>query len=223
MGVNAWLDLQLHPERIPDPVADSVLGLLDITNKTAFELAADHPQANEYGEAIRQMSQIAMLGPLRTAATRELGPSILIRAVVSDRQLLEVMTSFWENHFSVSADKMPSPFALVDYDRMIRAHALGKFRDLLGAVATSPAMLFYLDNVQSGVDSLHPTLAEWRVEERRRAHPPLGDTALVHSVKRRRTGLNENYARELMELHARRRRLVLAADVRSGPLSGVGN
>jgi uncharacterized protein (DUF1800 family) len=96
---------------------------------------------------------------------------------------------------------MPNPFTLVDYDRAIRTHALGKFRDLLHAVATSPAMLYYLDNYQSTVDSLHPTLIEWQVEQRRNAHPPFGDSTLVRTVKRRRTRVNENYARELMELH----------------------
>ena len=236
IGVHAWVDRQLHPTTIADPVADSVLGLLEITHKTAFELYADHPQPNEYGyplgkqpdtaeirrraagdsntpaldaatlqaklaEATMLMKQIPKLLPLRTAAIRELQPSILIRAIVSNRQLLEVMTGFWENHFSVSAEKVPSPFALVEYDRAIRAHALGKFRDLLGAVAMSPTMLFYLDNYQSVVDSLHPNPIEWRVEQRRREHPPLGDTLLARTVKRRRVGVNENYARELMELH----------------------
>ncbi|HTR78703.1 MAG TPA: DUF1800 domain-containing protein [Gemmatimonadaceae bacterium] len=240
MGVKAWVDLQLNPERIPDHEADSVLDLLDITHKSAFELAADHPQANEYGpgplqlarqqadtaamrakgsgDSISPIAQLAAmrakadqatqrsdvtlkLGVIRGAANRELAPSILLRASLSNRQLLEVMTDFWENHFSVSAEKVAFPFFLVDYDHAIRAHALGKFRDLLGAVAASPAMLFYLDNYQSSVDSLHPTLFEWQVEQRRAAHPPLGDTTLIHSVKRRRTGLNENYARELMELH----------------------
>ena len=71
------------------------------------------------------------------------------------------MTDFWENHFSVSSDKTPGPFSLVEYDRTIREHALGKFRDLLGAVATSPVMLVYLDNYQSVVDSLHPNPIEW--------------------------------------------------------------
>src|SRR5262249_55116383 len=60
---------------------------------------------------------------------------------------------------------------------------------------------FYLDNYQSVVDSLHATPVEWRVGERRRAPPPLGDTSLASTGKRRRTGLNENYARELMEVH----------------------
>jgi len=237
IGVKAWMERQLHPERIHDRVADSVLDLLDITHKSALELIADHPQANEVGlgplqqrrdtammrpqtmgdtttpmaelasmraEAARvnlRQTEAAELGRTRAAAVRELPVSILLRAVLSERQLLEVMTAFWENHFSVSADKLPNPFTLVDFDRAIRAHALGKFRDLLGVVATSPAMLFYLDNFQSNVDSLHPTATEWRIEQRRAAHPPLGDTSLTHTVKRRRTGINENYARELMELH----------------------
>jgi uncharacterized protein (DUF1800 family) len=236
VGVANWVERQLHPERITDPVADSVLGLLEITHKTAFELYADHPQPNEYGypvgkqpdtaeirrkaagdsvnprldavtlqakmaEATVLMSELPKLLPARTAAIRELQPSILVRAVASNRQLLEVMTDFWENHFSVSSDKTPGPFSLVEYDRTIRQHALGKFRDLLRAVATSPVMLVYLDNYQSVVDSLHPNPIEWQLEERRRAHPPLGDTLLAHTVKRRRIGVNENYARELMELH----------------------
>ncbi|HXT15080.1 MAG TPA: DUF1800 domain-containing protein [Gemmatimonadaceae bacterium] len=237
VGLNEWIDRQLDPAGIPDPVADSVLNSLEITHKTAFELIADHPQANEFDMNFLQsqakiasmrapdttapMSAVAQLQAMRasvedateraslgvrlnqtrSAAARELPTSILLRATISDRQLLEVMTVFWENHFSVSADKMPNPFTLVDYDRAIRTHALGKFRDLLHAVATSPAMLFYLDNYQSAVDSLHPTVIEWRAEQRRAAHPPFGDTALVRTLHRRRAGVNENYARELMELH----------------------
>lgn len=236
MGVDRWIDRQLHPEQIADRAADSVLDLLNITHKSAFELVADHPQPNEYGyaggalpdtaairrkaagdsatppmdaaaldarlaEATRRMREIPVLLQRRTAAVRELPSSMMLRAVASDRQLLEVMTEFWENHFSVSADKMPNAFTLVEYDRAVRAHALGRFRDLLGAVARSPAMLFYLDNYQSVVDSTHPNSVEWRVEERRRSHPPLGDSTLAHTVKRRRVGINENYARELMELH----------------------
>jgi uncharacterized protein (DUF1800 family) len=235
MGLARWIDLQLHPEQIPDKAADEMLSHLEIANKTSLELFADHPQPNEYGltiakgidtaeirrkaaegmrtakdsalletkvrQGLDRATQIFRLGPARTAAARELQPSILVRAVASDRQLLETMTAFWENHFSVAAEKMPSPFTLVEYDRTIRAHALGKFKDLLRAVAKSSAMLFYLDNYQSYVDSLHPTRVEWLVEQRRRANPPLGDTSLAHTIKRRRTGLNENYARELMELH----------------------
>ena len=239
MGVGPWIDRQLHPESIPDPVADSVLDRLEITHKSAFELAADHPRANEFhlplgpqadsiamaattaaamkdsGQAMAQLANMraqatkaegridlaVRLNMQRSGAQRELVPSLLIRAELSERQLLEVMTVFWENHFSVAAANVGVPLALVDYDHAIRTHALGKFRDLLGAVAKTPAMLVYLNNYQSVVDSLHPNPTEWLVEQRRAAHPPLGDTSLVHAVHRRRAGINENYARELMELH----------------------
>ena len=102
----------------------------------------------------------------------------LIRAIHSQRQLEEVMVDFWLNHFNVYARKGgPMPVLLPSYERdVIRPHALGTFRDLLGATAKAPAMLFYLDNFQSfSPDSF------------------IG--------KRRNRGLNENYARELMELH----------------------
>ena len=239
MGVDRWIDRQLNPESVPDAAADSLLDRLEITHKSPFELAADHPRANEYhlslgpqadsismaamtaaatkdtGSAMVQLANMrarateddakkdlaVRLTTQRGAVQRELVPSLLIRAEFSERQLLEVMTVFWENHFSIASANTGSPLSLVDYDHAIRAHALGKFRDLLGAVAKTPAMLVYLDNYQSVVDSLHPNLAEWQVEQRRAAHPPLGDTSLVHTVHRRRVGINENYARELMELH----------------------
>jgi len=234
MGVNAWIDLQLRPERIPDASADSVLGRLDVTRESALEMAALHPQPYEVrlpstarlpdtavlrpritGSATEELAdlrdQVAManaasdranmLSQHAYAAQNELIPSIMLRSTVSDRQLLEVMTVFWENHFSVSADKMSGQYALVDYDHAIHANALGKFRDLLEAVAKSPAMLFYLDNAESGVDSLHPTSVELAMQQLRAAHPPLGDTGLIAVATHRPTGLNENFARELMELH----------------------
>ena len=101
----------------------------------------------------------------------------LLRAVESERQLLEVMTDFWFNHFNVFIGKPQARVLVTEYEReVIRPNALGKFRDLLGAVAHSPAMLAYLDNAQSvAPDS------------------PAG--------RRQGRGLNENYARELLELH----------------------
>ena len=85
----------------------------------------------------------------RTQLVAQLESARIARAVGSQRQLLEVMTDFWENHFNIYVKKgAPEPYYLVDYDRTIREHALGKFRDLLGAVAHSPAMLFYLDNAE---------------------------------------------------------------------------
>jgi uncharacterized protein (DUF1800 family) len=125
----------------------------------------------------------------------ELQASLLTRAVASERQLYEVMVNFWHNHFSVFAQKgQQERLFLVEYDRdVIRPRAMGKFRDLLGAVAHSPAMLFYLDNWQSQADSAHPTLAEIQAIGRPRMRAAI--------MARPRRGLNENYARELMELH----------------------
>ena len=133
----------------------------------------------------------------------------LARAVVSERQLDEVMVDFWENHFSVYSGKGQTRLFLASYDRdVIRPHALGRFRDLLEAVAKSPAMLFFLDNWESAADSLHPTLAAARQPARGRfagiRRPAIGrfpPRPAGAAAPKRARGLNENYARELMELH----------------------
>ena len=105
-----------------------------------------------------------------------------LRAVYSERQLYEVMVDFWENHFSIFANKDADRYLLTSFDRdTIRPFAMGRFRDLLGATAHSPAMLYYLDNWRSSV--LRP-------------YPATKDRAAGADG-----GVNENYARELMELH----------------------
>ena len=112
----------------------------------------------------------------------ELQRAALLRGVYSQRQLYEVMVSFWENHFSIFAYKDADRYLLTGFDReAVRPFALGRFRDLLGATAHSPAMLFYLDNWQSSQPRSYP----------------------AGNGKPARTtgGINENYARELMELH----------------------
>src|SRR5881394_440225 len=112
----------------------------------------------------------------------ELQRAKLLRAVYSDRQLYELMVDFWENHFSIFANKDDDRYLLTGFDReTIRPFAMGRFRDLLGATAHSPAMLFYLDNWRSSVPRPYPAKD--------------GKPAGVDG------GLNENYARELMELH----------------------
>ena len=123
---------------------------------------------------------------------KELLAARLVRDIDSNAQLQEVMTDFWLNHFNVYLRKNEQmPYYLVGYARdTIRPHALGKFEDLLEAVAHSPAMLIYLDNAQSvGPDSAFAYRAE-RVNARR-----------PNGKKQAPEGLNENYARELMELH----------------------
>ena len=121
---------------------------------------------------------VALSAPAQVPAG-ELADAKLLRAIAGERQLLEVMTDFWEDHFNVFVHKGAIPWLLGAYERdAIRPHALGRFRDLLGATARSPAMLFYLDNWLS-VGSRSP-----------RGLRTFG-----------REGLNENYARELLELH----------------------
>jgi uncharacterized protein (DUF1800 family) len=110
----------------------------------------------------------------------------VLRAAYSERQLEEVMVDFWFNHFNVFAGKGQTRVYLTEYERdTIRPRVLGSFRELLGAVAESPAMLFYLDNWRSSAP----------VEPRERRGMPRPPQT------RRRSGVNENYARELMELH----------------------
>jgi uncharacterized protein (DUF1800 family) len=136
----------------------------------------------------------------------EIASSRVARAVISERQLDEVMVDFWENHFNVFAGKDRTRYFIPEYDaQTIRPHAMGSFRELLGAVAKSPAMLYDLDNWQSVADSGRPTLRTVRPVQRRAAARRAAVVAqqrpqLAQALQRKR-GLNENYARELMELH----------------------
>jgi uncharacterized protein (DUF1800 family) len=125
----------------------------------------------------------------------ELLASRMVRDVESERQLEAVMTDFWLNHFNVFLNKGPyAALYLMDYERnVVRPRALGKFEDLLVATAKSPAMLYYLDNYQSvGSDSLAVRSARERA-----ARLPDAEKARKQADR----GLNENYAREVMELH----------------------
>jgi uncharacterized protein (DUF1800 family) len=223
MGVERWIDMQLSPSRIDDAAADAVLARMETQRKQVFELIADHPDPQELQQRINQRVAQARANPgaalpvafsngdslmLRRAQqtiqqlTGQIVTAKLARAVASERQLQEVMTDFWENHFSVFIGKSPSRFSMIEYDRdVIRPRALGRFRDLLGAVAKSPQMLFYLDNWQSGVDSAHPNILEQRIEARRASATDPLVQSLATLPRRRPRGLNENYARELMELH----------------------
>ncbi len=108
----------------------------------------------------------------------------VLRAVYGAKQLEEVLVDFWYNHFNVFLDKGDDRFMITAYERdAIRPNVLGKFKDLLVATAQDPAMLFYLDNWQSV------------------APPPLPPPGRKGAPPRVQRGLNENYARELLELH----------------------
>jgi uncharacterized protein (DUF1800 family) len=178
VGVERWIDQQLHPDAIPDSAVVAVLATNRAWNTPVGTIGtlSDLPRnvsMMSVAEAGKDSSARAMLMQRATQFVILLNlPDYLyagkiVRAQTSERQLLELLSDFWENHFSVYSGKMPERNAVIEWDRdVLRPRALGKFRDLLIATAHSPAMLYYLDN---------------------------------HLSTNR--GLNENYARELMELH----------------------
>ena len=131
-----------------------------------------------------QRESFQALGYPPSVPVGELQAGKLLRAIYSERQLLEVMTDFWFNHFNVFVNKDADQHYTTAFERdVIRPHALGKFHDLLLATAQSPAMLFYLDNWTS----IGPNSKAAGGGQNKPADP--------------KRGLNENYAREIMELH----------------------
>lgn len=164
------------------------------------------PQQRETLEALQNPQRVVM---------QELEEGKLLRDIYSERQLDEVMTDFWFNHFNVFINKGPDRYLITSYERdVIRPRALGKFKDLLLATAHSPAMLFYLDNWQSvGPDSPVALGLPARQNRGRRAYMDRFGRVRVRGANRpqprpnankknqQRRGLNENYAREVMELH----------------------
>jgi uncharacterized protein (DUF1800 family) len=167
---------------------------------------------------------MAMNNPQQVVAT-ELMQGKILRAAYSERQLDEVMTDFWFNHFNVFIGKGADRYLVTEYERdVIRPHALGKFQDLLMATAKSPAMLFYLDNWQSvgprsqvGLGEAPRSMNNPRMRNGRlegpfgtgpfgRPYPYPGPQQRAPQQtqakgKKQQRGLNENYAREVMELH----------------------
>jgi uncharacterized protein (DUF1800 family) len=178
LGIGPYLDEQLRPQSISDaPVEERLAGLktMRLSSRELIELYPPPKQAQQQA----MMGQTQMQGP--RVVILELQQARLLRALYSRRQLYEVMVDFWTNHFNIFAAKGADRWLSTAYDRdTIRPHALGRFSDLLRATAQSPAMLFYLDNWLS-------------------ASPDAAPAKMAPNNRRR--GLNENYARELMELH----------------------
>ncbi len=172
LGYVRYLEQQLHPQAAALPSAvQAQIDAMTITQRPLPQLAQDMEQrrkdadkiaVDDEKKAAQQAYQQEMNRLAREAATRS-----LLRDLYSTNQLQEQMTWFWMNHFNVHQGKSNLRLMVGDYEeRAVRAHALGKFRDLLGATLRHPAMIRYLDNEQNAVNHI-----------------------------------NENYARELMELH----------------------
>ena len=195
MGLASWIDQQLHPERIDDAAAAALL--------PSLETAPASADPRELRRFARQQIQ-------------SLAGEKILRATYSERQLQEVLVDFWFNHFNVYAGKGRTAEYLAEYERdAIRPHVFDRFRDLLEADATSPAMLFYLDNWlsadpnaaerltarrDSGFGIRDPRFGFGRRRRLRIPSPGSRVPAAAQSAKRKR-GLNENYGRELLELH----------------------
>ena len=248
IGIEKFIDLQLHPQWLDDAATETRLADLDSLRMTIAEVYEKYPQpqlvarrinarpfqadprarqanqnqigdqANSRNSDQNQMSQNQMRPPANLggrlgdkdfvrklaayydehgarnsmALLHELQAQRLIRAVYSERQLQEVMTEFWFNHFNVYWPKGVAQMTTTDYEmRAIRPNTLGKFKDLVLATAKSPAMLFFLDNFLSA------SPASKMPAEMANDAPEF----VINQLRQRKFGVNENYARELMELH----------------------
>jgi len=198
MGARAWVAEQLQPERLALPtwLADQ-LATLRTPARTQRELVQGYRDAQREARLAKQAETTAPDGtqpPDPAAGERrrqaaaiayEAGAERLLQALASPRQLQEVLVDFWFNHFNVFQGKGLDRVLVESYEReAIRPHVLGRFRTMLGATAKHPAMLFYLDNWLSVAPGFQPG---------RKGRPGGGAG--------KASGLNENYARELMELH----------------------
>jgi len=216
-GVNTWIEQQLHPEGIPDRAVEAriaTLPTMTLSNaqivKTYYEpVLMARKQANaeakngdvDKKDVRRELMADVPPNQRPQVVMNDLVAQRILRAAESDRQLNEVMVDFWMNHFNVFAGKGIDRFLLTSYERdVIRPHIWGRFEDLLMATAKSPAMLFYLDNARSmAAPENRPAMQQQRGFGGRFG---FGRRAIVvHPQQQGQGGLNENYAREIMELH----------------------
>src|SRR6266513_4173220 len=204
-GVMRWIDQQLNPDHIRDDQLAQRERAFKVLQYDRSELAGRYAVAIHERQQMQRGLAETHRGPM--AEFRELGGEFqqlaIVRATLSERQLREVMVDFWTNHFNVFAGKGADRFLLPSYiEETIRPHALGRFEDLLIATAESPAMLFYLDNAQSvAPGSIPPAQRRPALLFRRRFSMNEMPEERRQRRQRRPTGINENYARELLELH----------------------
>ncbi|HEX9728593.1 MAG TPA: DUF1800 domain-containing protein [Gemmatimonadales bacterium] len=190
-GITAWIDAQLAPQRLDDQRAERFVGRYRTLAQSPEALLRVYDESRRANRA-RQRAGDTARGPDRPPAgialvTLDLQQATIARAMLSERQLYEVLVDVWTNHFNVFLGKNINRALTTDYiASAIRPNALGRFEDLLLATARHPAMLVYLDNAQSvAAGAVRPR------QGRRRAAQPA----------RAPRGINENYARELLELH----------------------
>ena len=264
MGIDKYIDLQLHPDRVEDPAIEAKLALYPSLKMSLTEIqekypppqflarqlglrkgkntpvlppgeGADENTKREYRQQVTAYYQENNLRPPQFLL-QELQAQKIIRAAYSERQLQEVLTDFWFNHFNIFWAKNADRNLTTDYEMsVIRPRTMGKFKDLLLATAKSPAMLVYLDNFQSmSPDAKLPDPRQMRRQglgqrrpgaqgrgfgnprlnnpgnrdqqndqemQRDQMNPEQRRAQAANALRNRKPGINENYAREIMELH----------------------
>ncbi len=197
VGTSKWLEGQV--QRPPAPGRDVAKRLVGFTSlgMTNREVVGEFVKPIPAGLSSEERRR---LNRLRNVPARELRDSVLLYGIYSPGQVREAATDFLRNHFSVAVDKGRVRYFGTEYEReVIRARAFGSFRDILGASAKHPAMLEYLDNA---VSRRPPTKAELKaIEMRVRLKTKSKEQGREASDIAAQRGLNENYARELLELH----------------------
>ncbi|HUJ71080.1 MAG TPA: DUF1800 domain-containing protein [Verrucomicrobiae bacterium] len=232
MGLQRYLQQQLHPERIDDTALRADLAKFDILTMDTpglFNTFREEQQAQkecqrEQAEAAKRSEAGANGAPAGSStnqtprpanrqpngdnprrsfiAVAELQDAKIISAIESPRQLYEVLVDFWSNHFNIDVRKGPCRVLKVADERdVIRPHVFGRFRDLLEASAKSPAMLHYLDNFQNSASREMSPNEQQRLRQRALSQNPNAAPPPTNNAPRKVGGINENYAREIMELH----------------------
>lgn len=199
MGVRAFIEEQLDPEKIDDSACEKDLAAYPLLHESTLSLYLQYPHPAirlfrpDLKDKVYTPAEEAMGYEHINEIATDLTGIKLTRAVESNRQLYEVMADFWFNHFNVAFSKDGVQWLVPAYEKeAIRPHAMGKFLDLLTAVAKSPAMLIYLDN--------NTSLADPKFKPQPGTHG-FGGGMMMQNAPGQGLRLNENYARELMELH----------------------
>ncbi len=194
-GWMKWVVEQMDPEKIDNSEIEEALKPYPSLSMSLGEVLTTYRPRYENQPPTR--AERRERNQLRAKVMRELRESVVVRAVLSKRQFQEVMVNFWRNHLNVDNNKDQVRYLANHYEmHAIRPHVFGKFEDLLMASAKHPAMLVYLDNALSQkplTEKEKKTLEKYKKKKKKKS-------ARIKKLERQR-GLNENYARELLELH----------------------
>ena len=224
LGLEKWFYQQMESQN-PSVTLQNKLSHLAITNMTTRDILNRHPSSSQLRALARQeglvpkedsrvnskevKSQLQKFSRNKGFRTQkqlveELKTRKILQAVYSDQQLIEVLVDFWFNHFNVSATHRQARVWLPSYEEeVIRPNVLGNFRTILSATSKHPAMLYYLDNHHSNAKLENQFVRTRKLIKEKSIMLPDDKNILIRKKTKRKKnwGINENYARELLELH----------------------